>query len=122
MEDQAGEDNGNRGAELDQDVQTRPGLEDAEGSYDPTTNTLFFNEALLSSRAEEERLFVLFHELRHAQQYLQPERFDETIRYSRFYAIQFDGLCFRLDGNEWKSCRLPEAGRNFTALYLSQPL
>ena len=86
VEDQAGEDNGNRGAELDQDVQTRPGLEDAEGSYDPTTNTLFFNEALLSSRAEEERLFVLFHELRHAQQYLQPERFDETIRYSRFYS------------------------------------
>ena len=55
------------------------GFETANGTFDPTVNTLFINKEMLQSQPEYEQTFYLFHELRHALQYLHPERFDELI-------------------------------------------
>ena len=55
------------------------GYETANGTFDPTVNTLFINKEMLQSQPEYEQMFYLFHELRHALQYLHPERFDELI-------------------------------------------
>ena len=52
------------------------GYETANGTFDPTVNTLFINKEMLQSQPEYEQMFYLFHELRHALQYLHPESFD----------------------------------------------
>ena len=46
------------------------GYETAYGTYDVTINTLFLNTKILHDAPEHEVLFYLFHELRHALQYL----------------------------------------------------
>ena len=63
------------------------GYETAYGTYDVTINTLFLNLALLENAPKYEILFYLFHELRHAMQYLRPQDFAEEIQSSRFYVI-----------------------------------
>lgn len=65
------------------------GYETAFGSFDPTCHTLFLNKSPLQSAPEQEALFYLYHELRHALQYLCPERFDQQIQTSRFYVILY---------------------------------
>ena len=70
------------------------GYETANGTFDPTVNTLFINKEMLQSQPEYEQMFYLFHELRHALQYLHPERFDGLISRSRLYVIQYDGTCY----------------------------
>ena len=55
------------------------GYETANGTFNPTVNTLFINKEMLQSQPEYEQMFYLFHELRHALQYLHPERFDGLI-------------------------------------------
>ena len=75
------------------------GYETANGTFDPTVNTLFINKEMLQSQPEYEQMFYLFHELRHALQYLHPESFDGLIARSR------------LDGST----------EHFTELYLGQP-
>ena len=45
------------------------------GTYDVTVNTLFLNTAILQGAPEYGVLFYLFHELRHAVQYLRPVLF-----------------------------------------------
>lgn len=62
------------------------GYETANGTFDPTVNTLFINKEMLQSQPEYEQMFYLFHELRHALQYLHPESFDGLIARSRLYA------------------------------------
>lgn len=42
----------------------------AYGTYDITVNTLFLNAAILKDALKCVVLFYLFHELRHAMQYL----------------------------------------------------
>lgn len=49
--------------------------ETAYGTYDVTVNTLFLNTAILQGAPEYGVLFYLFHELRHAVQYLHPVLF-----------------------------------------------
>ena len=63
----------------------------------------------------------LFHELRHALQYLHPERFDGLISRSRLYVIQYDGTCYKLVDGKWKECKLDGSIDYFTELYLGQP-
>ena len=70
------------------------GYETANGTFDPTVNTLFINKEMLQSQPEYEQMFYLFHELRHALQYLHPESFDGLIARSRLYVIQYDGTCY----------------------------
>lgn len=97
------------------------GFEDAFGTCDPTTRTVHLNVPLLGDLPEYERLFHLYHELRHAAQYAHPERFGELIVRSLSYAVGYDGVCFRLYGNEWRECRLGGSQEYFTGMYLGQP-
>ena len=66
-------------------------------------------------------MFYLFHELRHALQYLCSERFDARILKSRQYVIMYDGHCYKLVQEEWKECVLEGSTEYFSALYLGQP-
>lgn len=74
------------------------GYETANGTFDPVAKTLFLNPAVLQSAPEYEAMFYLVHELRHAEQYQHPERFDAMIRVSLPYVVLYDGTCFRLRG------------------------
>ena len=79
------------------------------------------NRGLLESKPEFEVLFYFYHELRHAMQYVCPEKFPESIRNSINYVILYNGLCFKLAGNEWKSCQLVGEEEYFTFLYKNLP-
>lgn len=97
------------------------GYETAYGTYDVTVNTLFLNMELLKNAPEYEVMFYLFHELRHAMQYLCPSLFNERIQESRFYVILYNGTCYKLIENEWQECILEGSEEYFTQAYLSLP-
>ena len=97
------------------------GYETANGTFDPVVNTLFINREMLRSRPGYEQGFYLFHELRHALQYLQPRQFNDLICRSRFYVIMYDGTCCKLADDGWKECRLEGSEAYFSELYLGQP-
>ncbi len=97
------------------------GYENACGTYDVTLNTLFLNMELLKNAPKYEVLFYLFHELRHAMQYLCPSLFGEQIQESRFYVVLYNGICYKLVENEWKECTLEGSEEYFTLAYLSLP-
>lgn len=97
------------------------GYESAYGTFDSVVNTLFINKGLLKERPDYEQMFYLFHELRHASQYLCPEHFDALILKSCQYVIMYDGRCYKLVQNEWKECVLEGSTEYFSALYLGQP-
>ncbi len=97
------------------------GYETAYGTYDVTVNTLFLNTAILQDAPRYEVLFYLFHELRHAMQYLRPDVFDETVRESIPYVILYNGTCFKLEENRWKECVLSGEESYFTRAYMSLP-
>ena len=75
------------------------GYKTAKGTFDASSRTVFINAEGLDKEPEYERMFYLFHELRHASQYLEPERFNETINRSVQYIIMFDGTCYKLVEN-----------------------
>ena len=58
------------------------GYETAKGTFDVSSRTVFINAEKLNKEPEYSKLFYLFHELRHASQYLERERFNETIKRS----------------------------------------
>ena len=97
------------------------GYETAFGSYDVTCNTLFLNSNLLRQAEKYEALFYLCHELRHAEQYLHPERFGPEIQQSRQYVILYNGTCFKLVGGVWRQCVLQGEEAYFTDAYKSLP-
>lgn len=97
------------------------GYEEANGMYDPETDTVFVNAALLKECPDSEKAFYLFHELRHAEQYAHPERFPPAIRKALDYDIAYDGNCSKRANGQWVSCRLDGGEDRFTRLYLSQP-
>ncbi len=97
------------------------GYETAYGTYDVTINTLFLNTAILGNAPKYEVLFYLFHELRHAMQYLRPIMFDDKIQESINYVILYNGICYKLINNEWKECALPGDESYFTRAYRSMP-
>ena len=97
------------------------GYETAFGSYDVTCNTLFLNLSLLQQAEKYEALFYLYHELRHAEQYLHPERFGPEIQQSRQYVILYNGTCFKLVGGAWRQCVLQGDEAYFTDAYKSLP-
>lgn len=97
------------------------GYETAYGTYDVTINTLFLNAQLLRDAPEYEVLFYLFHELRHAMQYLRPESFDPQIQESLFYVVLYNGVCYKLVGNAWQEVVLEGAEDYFTRAYMSLP-
>ena len=97
------------------------GYETAYGTYDVTINTLFLNLQLLHDDPEYEVLFYLFHELRHAVQYLHPELFDPQIQESRFYVVLYNGVCYKLVDHEWHEVVLDGSEEYFTRAYMSLP-
>ena len=96
------------------------GYETANGTFDPVAKTLFLDPAVLQSAPEYEAMFYLVHELRHAEQYQHPERFDETIRRSLPYVVLYDGTCYRLDRGVWQECCL-SGEEDFADIYLGLP-
>ena len=97
------------------------GYETAFGTYDVTINTLFFNLEMLKNAPKYEVLFYLYHELRHAVQYLHPEMFDEQIQESRVYVVLYNGTCYKLVENSWQECALGGDESYFANAYLSLP-
>ena len=97
------------------------GYESAYGTYDVTINTLFLNVQILHDAPEYEVLFYLFHELRHAMQYLRPELFDPQIQESRFYVVLYNGVCYKLLDNYWQEVALEGSEEYFTRAYMSLP-
>ncbi len=97
------------------------GYETAYGTYDVTVNTLFLNMAILQDAPRYEVLFYLFHELRHAMQYLCPMLFDEQIRESMVYVVLYNGSCFKLVGHGWQECVLEGDEDYFARAYMSLP-
>lgn len=95
--------------------------ETAYGTYDVTINTLFLNAEILKSAPQYEVLFYLFHELRHAVQYLCPSLFSEEIQQSRFYVVLYNGVCYKLIDNKWEKCTLEGNEEFFTRAYTSLP-
>ena len=112
---------GKNGLELRLSHEMPPGYETANGTFDPVTGTLYINAESLEGAEDCEKAFYLFHELRHAEQHIRPERFGEDIRRSMRYVIMFDGTCFKLSGGEYLECRLDGPTVPFTDLYLGQP-
>ena len=70
--------------------------ETACGTFDPASKTVFINAEHLNAKPDYEKAFFLFHELRHASQYLCPEHFGSEIHRSLQYVIGYDGTCYRL--------------------------
>ena len=97
------------------------GYETANGTFDPVVKTLFLNSAVLQSAPEHEAMFYIVHELRHAEQYQHPERFDAMLRESLPYVVLYDGTCFRLHGEKWQECRLDGGEARFRDAYLGLP-
>lgn len=97
------------------------GYETAFGTYDVTENTLYLNSGLLERAPQWEVLYYVYHELRHAMQYLKPELFDEPIQESRYYVVLYNGTCFKLVNGVWKKCVLEGQEADFIAAYLSLP-
>lgn len=97
------------------------GYETAFGTYDVTKNTLYLNSGRLERAHQWEVLYYVYHELRHAMQYLKPEQFDAQIQESRYYVVLYNGTCFKLVYDAWKECVLEGQEADFTAAYLSLP-
>ena len=97
------------------------GYETAYGTYDVTINTLFLNLDILQNVPEFEVLFYLYHELRHAMQYLRPEFFDTKIQESRFYVVLYNGTCFKLMEKDLQECTLEGDEDYFNGAYMNLP-
>lgn len=97
------------------------GYETAYGTFDVTKKTVFVNAACLRQAPDHEQAFFLFHELRHALQYLRPELFSGAILRSLPYTIQFDGTCWKLVDGKYLTCRLDGGAEVFADVYLGQP-
>ena len=72
------------------------GYETANGNFDPACKTVFINAKRLKNESDSTKAFFLFHELRHALQYLCPDQFSSTIQRSIQYIILYDGTCYKL--------------------------
>lgn len=97
------------------------GFEGADGMFDPDSRTVYINTDFPEGTPDFVRAFFLFHELRHAAQYLCPERFSELIRRSLGYVIQYDGTCYKLVNGEYIEFKLEGGEEVFTDLYMGQP-
>lgn len=97
------------------------GYETANGTFDISKNTLFFNCTMLAEEPEYAVLFYLFHELRHVLQYTYPQLFSEIIRHSLDYVLMYDGTCFKMIDGDWAESKLEGTEEFLTNAYLGQP-
>ena len=98
-----------------------PGYETANGTFDYETKTVYLNVGYLCEAPDYEQAFFFYHELRHAVQYLLPEKFSDAIVRSLPYTIMFDGTCFKLVDGKYLECKLDGGEEVFTDIYLGQP-
>ena len=97
------------------------GYETANGTFDVGSRTVCINADYLKEAPDYEKAFYLFHELRHASQYLCPELFSSAVNRSIQYVIMYDGTCYKIVNGTYYECRL-EGGEDFlTNIYLGQP-
>ena len=97
------------------------GYETANGTFDVESGTVYINAEHLNDAPDYEKIFYLFHELRHSSQYLFPELFGSAINRSLQYVIMFDGTCFKIIDGKYHECKLEGGEEYFTDLYLGQP-
>ena len=97
------------------------GYETAEGTFDVESKTVFINADYLKEAPDYEKAFYLFHELRHASQYLCPKRFSKAVNRSIQYVIMFDGTCYKIVNGKYYECKLEGGEDYFTNIYLGQP-
>ena len=97
------------------------GYETANGTFDVESRTVFINAEYLNEAPDYEKAFYFFHELRHALQYLCPERFSDGINRSIQYVIMYDGTCCKLINGKSFECKLEGGEEYFTNIYIGQP-
>ncbi len=97
------------------------GYETAYGTFDDATETVFINAEILNDAPDFEKAYYLFHELRHALQYLRPELFGSAVVRSSRYVIMYDGTCFKKAGGGYLECRLEGGEELFANVYAGQP-
>ena len=97
------------------------GYETANGTFNIESKTVFINAEYLEEAPDYEKAFYLFHELRHASQYLCPELFTKAINRSIQYVIMYDGTCYKIINGEYYECKLEGGEEYFTNIYLGQP-
>ena len=93
------------------------GYENAHGTFDVLNSTLYFN--INKECSNVRKLFTLYHELRHAMQYIYSERFDEKIRKSLCYVVMYDGGVLKLKDGNWCESRLAKCDFEFKDVYLN---
>ena len=97
------------------------GYETANGTFDVAKKIVFINKEMLADFPEIEQCFYLFHELRHAMQYLSAHLFDDYIVKSMQYVIMFDGTCYKLIDGKYYKVKLEGEENYFLQLYKGQP-
>ena len=97
------------------------GYEEANGTFDLESKTVYINAKHLEEAPDFEKAFYLFHELRHVSQYLQAGQFHDIITRSLHYVIMYDGTCYKLVDGKYRECKLEGGEARFTNLYLGQP-
>ena len=109
------------GLELQLSCDMPSGYETANGTFHDFSKTVFINANRLQQETDAVKAFYLFHELRHASQYLCPEQFDDVLNLSMQYIILYDGTCYKRENNTYLKCKLEGSEEYFTNLYLGQP-
>ena len=109
------------GLELQLSFDMPSGYETANGTFHDFSKTVFINANRLQQETDAVKAFYLFHELRHASQYLCPEQFDDVLNLSMQYIILYDGTCYKRENNTYLMCKLEGSEEYFTNLYLGQP-
>lgn len=97
------------------------GREEWYCNYDVETQSLHINRARLERGRDFEAAYYLFHELRHAEQFFAPQRFDESVRKSVRYAVFYDGTCYKFENGKRRECRLAATEYDFVSLSESMP-
>lgn len=97
------------------------GFESALGLTDPGSGDIMVNGDLFGDSRQFLPLFIFLHELRHGIQKNKAELFPEETALNSSHVIQFDGTCYRIDGETVTTVRLDGAQEYFTELYLGSP-
>ena len=97
------------------------GYETAFGTFDLNLQTIFINKNLLKDKEEFEQAFYLFHELRHAVQYINPQSFNDIINESLSYIIMYDGTCYKQVGDKYYKYKIDGDEEFLKNLYVNQP-
>ena len=94
--------------------------ETAFGTFDVCKKTLFLNFEYFKNKNDYEIFYHLFHELRHAEQYIYSQKFSKKIRESIIYVIMYDGNCYKLVDGTWKQCLLTN-NIDYKMFYMNLP-